>query len=138
MKRTKLMTVYSVFWFIFGPLGVMGCALYLFDTSYVIYGSLGMLFGILASVSAFGILKMKRWAMRLPVFIGIFHIVFLLLEALPGIVPPDIKGNTTVIISWVILDVFTVFYFLRKSVVNRFLSNSSNNELNSDVVNHAR
>ena len=90
MERTKLMTVYSVFWFIFGPLSVIGCTLYLFEMSYIIYGSLGMLFGILVSVSAFGVLKMKRWAMRLPVIAGIFHLVFLLLEALPDIVPPDI------------------------------------------------
>ena len=123
MKRTKLMTVYSVFWFIFGPLSVIGCTLYLFEMSYVIYGSLGMLFGILASVSAFGVLKMKRWAMRLPVFAGIFHLLFLLLEVLPDIVPPDIKGNLSIIIFWVGLDVFTVFYFLRKSVADRFLSN---------------
>jgi len=123
MKRTKLMTVYSVFWFIFGPLGVIGSTLYLFDMSYVIYGSLGMLFGILASVSAFGVLKMKRWAMRLPIIAGIFHILFLLLETLPDIVPPDIKGNIYIIIFWAGLDVFTVFYFLRKSVTDRFLSN---------------
>jgi len=82
-----------------------------------------MLFGILATVSAFGVLKMKIWAMRLPVFAGIYHLVLLLLEALPDIVPPDIKGNLPVILFWVGLDVFTVFYFLRKSVANRFLSN---------------
>ena len=77
----------------------------------------------LASVSAFGVLKMKRWAMRLPVFAGIFHLVFLLLEALPDIVPPDIRGNLPIVIFWVGLDVFTVFYFLRKSVADRFLNN---------------
>ena len=59
----------------------------------------------------------------LPVFAGIFHLVFLLLEALPDIVPPDIKGNLPIIIFWVGLDVFTVFYFLRKSVADRFLGN---------------
>ena len=121
MRRTKLMTAYSVFWFIFGPLGAIGSTLYLFEMSYVIYGSLGTLFGIIASVSAFGVLRMKSWAMRLPVFVGIFHLVFLILEALPDIVPPDIKGDPMPIIFWVGLDVFTIFYFMRKSVADRFI-----------------
>ena len=138
MKRTKLMTVYSVFWFIFGPLGVIGSTLYLFDMSYVIYGSLGILFGILVSISAFGVLKMKSWAMHLPVFAGIFHLLFLLLEVLPDIVPPDIKGDPTAIVFWLGLDAFVIFYFSRKSVTDRFLNNSSNKDLNSDAVNRAR
>ena len=119
--RTEIMTAYSLFWFVFGPAAVFGCVLVLVEGTYLVYGSLGVVFGILASVTAFGIFKQTRWSKRLPLTVSGFHLLFLALEFAPDLLPPDVRGDLPASLTWVAFDLGMAWYFSRNAIAARLV-----------------